>query len=1204
MAREISNKDFQLSENLPNGFLKAQQFVTLLDLVSDGAEIEGFSTPSKNNLSIPSSMLRPASATDPEFTSTEERQYIELAQKDIFMDGRAIRTSGGAENIPNTSLAIRVGKTDQPIMSGVNELRLAGNLTPNEVKNNRDSEANKVTGTLDAGTDINNTPRAAIVTLNWASLRQISPDDGSSTALGVNFPPFAGPNDILIRIRLRGAAGGVLADKQYKMNGISNGPFSKDYRIEIPESIYRTASARSLNYPITVEVLREDLEFRSDSAIGKNPFNPEGENILEEGQKRFTTFSFARLQGMIPSENTNFSETAYIGLRYSAEQFPNIPQRKYFIRGIKVRIPTGVTIDTADTGRIIYPSGYVFAAITGTRNQSADKFWTSDPAWILYALLTEDYGLNIDDSKIDKASFYAASLYCSAFGNSGKPRYSFNGVIKTRKKALEIIREVAALMRATLYYKNGSLKIALDKPENVVSYLFTNANVVDGIFNYSGTEKDKKFTQVNVSYFNNDIQELDQVSIREETSFQKFGLNQINTQALYTTDRDQALRFGRSIIYSSTFEAEIVSFDCGLEAACLLEPFMVIKVADRTRELIRASGRINSVTSSTVVVVDDSTDTSVGIAGDSFLIIDKNGGVQEKTIQTVSASTVTLSSALDPLPQAGTIWAVKTGNVQHRKYRITNIKQKNNFVFSITAVVYDDNKYTYIDNFAASIFGIGREPTTLLDKLPSPAIQELKEELVVVNNRAQSRIVLNFAHVDGARNYQISYKHNSGDPVVQNTSDNQFIIANNQTGIYEFSIRTLNSTILLSESVSTRTINAVGLSEPPANVSNLRFEESKDDLILIWDRATDKDVLFGGKVKIKYALVSDGTATPQNANLLLELDGNSDQTIIKDYQSGEYFVSFIDVVGNESVGATSVVVNRTITSENLVAAQIRENPTFGGLKLNLKVDSNGLVLTSGTTIDSITNFDTLAIDNTTSFNNIDAVISGVSSSGEYTFQNNIDLSAKFKLHIEPHFKKRGFNTATEWDSYTDNMDTWPDIFTTSAVVFDKSPELTFQVAKSTTNTPSTDFQTFTKTDIEAQTLSFKVLVNNDSSYENIDIEELGVNLLFRPRTERSIDKYSDTNGILTSSGSGATTVIFNKKFFLGTTDVGGGTEKFKPVIAININNMQSGDFFTIDSVSSSDFVVSIKNNANQTNTNPNGFVERQFTYSAFGYGEG
>jgi hypothetical protein len=130
----------------------------------------------------------------------------------------------------------------------------------------------------------------------------------------------------------------------------------------------------------------------------------------------------------------------------------------------------------------------------------------------------------------------------------------------------------------------------------------------------------------------------------------------------------------------------------------------------------------------------------------------------------------------------------------------------------------------------------------------------------------------------------------------------------------------------------------------------------------------------------------------------------------------------------------------------------------------------------------------------------------------------------------------------------------------------------------------------------ARMLSFKVLVNNDSSYENIDIEELGVNLLFRPRTERSIDNSSATNGVLTSSASDATTVTFNKKFFLGTSVVGGGTEKFKPVIALNINNMQSGDFFTIDSVSSSNFVVSIKNGSS--------FVARQFTYSAFGYGEG
>ena len=132
----------------------------------------------------------------------------------------------------------------------------------------------------------------------------------------------------------------------------------------------------------------------------------------------------------------------------------------------------------------------------------------------------------------------------------------------------------------------------------------------------------------------------------------------------------------------------------------------------------------------------------------------------------------------------------------------------------------------------------------------------------------------------------------------------------------------------------------------------------------------------------------------------------------------------------------------------------------------------------------------------------------------------------------------------------------------------------------------------------AQTLSFKINVLNDSAYKNVAISELGVDLIFKARTERSIDNTSATNGVLTSSGSGATTVTFAKKFFTGTTAVGGSTSAFNPVVSVNINNMQDRDFFTIDSVSSSNFVVSIKNGATGS------FVAREFTYSAFGYGSG
>ena len=1212
MAREISNNDFILEENLPNGNLKAVQFVTVLDLVSDGAEIEGFSTPSKNNISIPTSILRPSSNNSPEFTSDDERQYIELAQKDIFLNGTAVRTSAGIENVKNTSLSIRVGKEDQDIMTGVNEFRQNETLTvANEpVLNNKARDANKKTGLIQAGVDVNSTPRAVIVTLNWPRLGQLDLETSTTNSgLGINFGEFKASaanfnNAVQIRIRLRSNNGSLIpsCNVAFQMDGRSIGQFRKDYRVDIPLEIYLTESARNTHYPITVEVLRDDIEFRADNSIGNNPFDSKGLNRLEEGERRFTEFFFVGLQGVLPQipTKTEFKNTAYIGLRYSAEQFPNIPQRKYFIRGIKVKIPTGVTVDIGSSGGILYPSNYSFTQLT------TDKHWTSDPVWILYALLTEDYGLGISDLKIDKASFFAASLYCATpvLGET-KPRYSFNGVIKTRKKALDIVREIAGMIRATLYYRNGSLKIAIDKPETVVSYLFTNANVVDGLFNYSGVDKDKKFNQVNVSYFNNQIQDPDVISVRNFDPLLK-DLNQTNIQSLYTTDRDQAKRFGRSILYTSNFETEIVTFECGIEAACILEPFQIIKIADRTKEIIRASGRIKTVTSPTVLVVDDSTNTSVGIVGDVFSVIDKNGGVQERTIDAVSGSTITLSSALAPEPQAGGIWAVKTGNVQHRKYRVTNIKQKDNFVFSITAVIYDDNKYEFIDRQDSSNFGVGLEPTTLLDKLSSPEITQVEEQLVVVNSRAQSQIVLDFAHVQGARSYQVAYTENGGDPILNNVKSNQFIIKNNKAGIYNFSVRTLNSAFNLSDSTSTVQLEAQGLDAKPNPVTNLRAEESGDNLILKFDRSTDLDVLFGGFVDVKLSLISDGTATLQDANPEKRVNGDVNEIIFNDYQSGEYFLKFLDVKLNESETAASVVVNRTIASNNLVAAQIRENTNnFAGSKVNLEYDSGigGLKLSSAVSFDSLSDFNTLALSDGTTFASLDLVTagggSGIPSEGIYTFAaNDIDLGAPFRFHVEPHFKKSGFDTAGQWDSYTDNMDDWPDIFTGSTTVVDKSADLVFQVAKSQTATASTTFETFVNTDMIARTLSFKVLVQNQSTYENVDIEELGVNLIFRPRTERSIDNSSATNGVLTSSGSGATTVTFAKKFFVGTTEVGGSTDKFKPVISININNMQDRDFFTIDIVSTNNFVVSIKNGATGS------FVARQFTYSAFGYGEG
>lgn len=1229
MAREINaynriiDQD-NLREDLPSNYLRAVQYFTFLDLVCDGAEIEGFATPSANGVAIPTSLFSPLQA-DVENQTPEEIQYLELAEQDVFLNGRPVRNAANKKVIIKTSMAIRTGKEGQEVMGGIESVRRSETLTPAVVRNNKAMEANKVTGTVAAGLTVEDTPSVILVTLSWPSLRQLHPFDGSSQGLIVTEGPFAPAANIpnptesfeagavhpLIRVFL---ADGVteIGRREEGLAAISVGPYARDYQIPIPETYRDTPQKLIDNFPLQVQVFRKDIEFRANDSLGRDPFanvmagrERKRMNVYEEGSRRFTEFTFARLQSLVSTgqEFAKFPRSAYIGLRYCAEQFSSIPQRLYRIRGIKVKVPIGtndgtVPVDSV-SGRLLYPTGYTFVRLN---NDTDKKRWTTDPAWILYALLTEDYGLQIDETKIDKPSFYAASQYCSTpITGEDTPRYSFNGVINRRRKALDLIKEVASLMRATVYYKNGSIKIALDKAETTTNYLFTNANVVEGKFNYSGIDKDKKYTQVNVAYFNNNIQELDQISVSSndlDPDFEtKYGINQTNIQALYTTDRSQAVRLGRSILYTNLLESEVVNFECGLEAASMLEPFHIIKIADRLKESFRASGRVKTVTSSTVLVLDDSTNTTVGVVGDNFLIVDKEGGLQETTIQSVSGSTVTLSSALNPLPQAGTIWAVKTGNIQHRKFRVSNIRQSSDFTFSITAIAYDDTKYTFIDRLDLGN-GIGRDPTTLLDELQPPPIIDIKEELIVVNGRATSRIVLDFGYIDGAVKYQISYSQSGNGPFVSFQSNNQFIILDNPAGLYEFELRSVDALGNLSVNASKRNFTAVGIiNSSIGNVQNLRGVESGNNLILTFDPSEDQDVLNGGLVRVKSHPSTDGSGTYLTSTFLKDVDGSSTEIVINNYENGEYLLKFVDVAGNESVIATSVVVNKLVVGDDKTIS-IREDSAFSGAKVNMAKDNslNALVLTSGTNFDSLTDVDNLTTA-TETFATLDLVTGGISETGDYTFNaNDIDLGGVFRFGLSTHIKKSGFTSVTLWDDYTDLMDTWPESNFTGTGETGESATVTFQIAKSQTGTASTTFETFTNTEMTARTLSFKIDVLNDSGYKNVAISELGVNLTFKARTERSIDNSSATNGILTSSGSGATTVTFAKKFFTGTSAVGGSTSAFNPVVFINVNNMQSGDFFTIDSVSSSNFVVSIKNGSS--------FVARNFTYSAFGYGSG
>jgi len=122
---------------------------------------------------------------------------------------------------------------------------------------------------------------------------------------------------------------------------------------------------------------------------------------------------------------------------------------------------------------------------------------------------------------------------------------------------------------------------------------------------------------------------------------------------------------------------------------------------------------------------------------------------------------------------------------------------------------------------------------------------------------------------------------------------------------------------------------------------------------------------------------------------------------------------------------------------------------------------------------------------------------------------------------------------------------------------------------------------------------FKLKLTSDDAGQNISVEQAGYSALFDSRTEQS-------SGTI-ASGTAAKAVTFTKPFFTGTSSTDGGLNAYLPSVGITIQNAQAGDFFTITSLSGSGFTVNIKNSGETAN---NGYVNRDFSYQAVGYGKG
>ena len=1109
--------------------LNSRQFATIQDLLSEG-EIEGFATPSKAGL------------------TKGTTAYNNAALKDIFLNDTPILNSSASNTNPQTSdfnfqnvgFTPRFGTSSQEHIPGI------------ESSQSLTSVGVTVTASSPVTRQITNTNvDAAKVTITFPQLQKAT-DQGD--LLG---------SSVQLKIQVQYNSGGfsdVLSDT---ITGRTADAYQKEYRVNITGA-----------FPVDIRVVRVTADSTSSSLVDAFAWTSIGE-IIDDKQR--------------------YLNSAYTNLRIDSEQFSSIPKRAFRIRGVKVRIPgagassSGTPTVDLQTGRIIYPSGYIFNGTMGA------AVWCSCPAMILLDLLTTErygFGTHITDSNLDLFSFVAASRYANELVSDGfggqEARFSCNVNLQGSMEAYTLINELAGVMRCFPIWSEGSVTITQDKPTDP-SYLFSLANVGEGGFSYSGSSLKQRHTVISVSYFNMDSREIDYEVVEDTAAQAKLGIVKKDVKAFACTSRGQAQRLGKAILFSEQNESEVISFTTSIDAGAIVRPGSVISVNDPVRGGERRSGRINAATT-TQITVDNTTDLDTFTGSNKKCsVILPDGTVETKNVTGIVSSVITLDSALSATPNVNAIWLLQSSTLEAQTFRVITVEEQDGINYAITALTYIDGKYA---NIESGISLPARSISLLNEPKSPPSNLQASERIVVINALAVTKLILSWVSVTGVSQYLVQYRFNNTNWVNEVVFRPDFEIIGTEAGAYEFRVFSFNAALKLSATSTDLTFNAVGKTTPPGDVQNLSMEPITNKLVrLRWTKAVDPDVLHGGRVYVRHSNLTDGTGTFQNSvDLVTALAGNSTDVVVASIE-GEYILKFQDDQGNFSTGEASVIQDLPDLIDTQVILQDREDldsPAFQG------VDTN-------TTFNTTTS--ALQLTNPAS-----------NATGEYAFKDVLDLGAVFSLDLRRVIRSVGFNIGTDIETIIPSGSLWDNYATDGNFDGPAADEANCQIQVATSQAGSGNFgsfNNFANGTFKGRRFKFKLILETTNTAQNMNVQQAGFTAEFQSRTEQNYQTGGSTSTLPQNSGTSTSglDVTFAKPFFTGVSGLG-GLNQFKPSVGITIMGAAGGEYFVIKTDSNGDFLNAAGNVVTGTgfnikildsNDNP---VDKKFTFQAVGYGKG
>jgi len=597
-------------------------------------------------------------------------------------------------------------------------------------------------------------------------------------------------------------------------------------------------------------------------------------------------------------------------------------------------------------------------------------------------------------------------------------------VLNSQRAAYDTINNLASVMRAMPFYSAGAVNISCDKPTDA-SYIYNLSNVSEAGFSYSSASKDTKYTVVNVSYFDMETAEVDYETVEDTALQAKYGIVTKNLSGFACTSRGQAARLGRWFLYTQNNEAETVTFTASLESGTIVRVGTVINIADPMRAGVRRGGRIKTGVSTTQIIVDDQNNTDLATTGSATLsVILSDGSLETKTISSVSGATITVDSAFSSVPQTNSVWVIENTSVELQTFRVVSVTEQELLNYQIVAVVHDPNKYAVVEDGTPLPT---RTITTLTALKEAPSSLQGTEQIVVLNNRAVSKLFIQWQPVSGVTEYMVQYRFQNENFISERIKRSDFTIFETLNGTYEVRVFSYNALGKPSITPATTTFTTIGKTALPDDVQNVQIEPLSDQFVrLRFDKSTSVDVVHGGNVVIRSSNLTTGATFTNAIDVIPELSGNISESIVPNIVNGTYLIAFRDDGGRLSANAASIknINTKPDVFPKLTILEDREDldsPPFQGVRDDcfFSDEVNGLVLGSTELLDDVTDFDAIA-----DFDFIGDV--DFLTGGQYFFKSTLDLGGKQPLKLRRHFVTQGFLPNDLIDKRTANVDTWTD----------------------------------------------------------------------------------------------------------------------------------------------------------------------------------